>query len=380
VSDPLVSACLIVRDEAENLPRCLNSLRSLADQVVVVDTGSTDDTIAVARELGAEVCEEPWRDDFSLHRNQAIERAKGKWILIIDADEELQETDTGETRERLEADGLPDILLATLKLRYPGGRTVSLLAPRLLRRSAGIRYIHPVHEQLDVEDASALVSNLRLLHHGYADPAKIREKEHRNLRLAEAGADGSPHLLHCVVRSAFSLKEWDKAADAALRSLGRPRKQIAPPRWSSEPSSSSSILDDALASPPVLLLDLSPESCTIWDNLFPGTPLSIDMPPLLAEEVSALGAAAALRAGNDEAMDRLIGSGAAISPESPDVRLMAALAAVGKYLHTLRDGDSTSGQVYVRPPIFHHDAAVARRALEALLFVAQSDRNPGSGE
>jgi len=78
---------------------------------VVVDTGSTDDTVRIARDLGASVYEDSWRDDFSFHRNQAIERAHGRWLLTIDADEELIDTDVAETRQRLEADGLPDILL-----------------------------------------------------------------------------------------------------------------------------------------------------------------------------------------------------------------------------------------------------------------------------
>ena len=113
MGEPLVSACLIVKDEEESLARCLASLGPLVDEVVIIDTGSTDRTPEIARVCGARVFEEPWQDDFSLHRNQALEKATGRWLLVIDADEELFETDLGETRERLAADGLPDILMVS---------------------------------------------------------------------------------------------------------------------------------------------------------------------------------------------------------------------------------------------------------------------------
>ena len=77
-SDVLLSACMIVKDEEENLPRCLTSMLDLADEFVIIDTGSTDRTVEIARSFGARVYHEPWQNDFSLHRNQSLERATGK--------------------------------------------------------------------------------------------------------------------------------------------------------------------------------------------------------------------------------------------------------------------------------------------------------------
>src|SRR5262249_7770815 len=86
---PRLSVCLITRDEEAFLARCLNSIRSVADQIVVVDTGSQDRTIQIAQQFGAEVYHFPWCDDFAAARNTALEHATGDWVLILDADEEL---------------------------------------------------------------------------------------------------------------------------------------------------------------------------------------------------------------------------------------------------------------------------------------------------
>jgi tetratricopeptide (TPR) repeat protein len=84
-----LSLCMIVRDEADRIGDCLRSLRGLADETIVVDTGSTDATAAHARDCGARVLDFAWCDDFSAARNHAIDNAKGDWILVLDVDERL---------------------------------------------------------------------------------------------------------------------------------------------------------------------------------------------------------------------------------------------------------------------------------------------------
>jgi len=86
----LVSACMIVRDEERFLGNCLTSLRDLVDEVVIGDTGSTDKSPEIAREHGASVFDIPWKDNFAAARNAVIDRARGQWILAIDADERLR--------------------------------------------------------------------------------------------------------------------------------------------------------------------------------------------------------------------------------------------------------------------------------------------------
>jgi glycosyltransferase involved in cell wall biosynthesis len=85
-----LSAAIIVKDEADHLDACLTSLRGLVDEVVVVDTGSSDRSVAVAEQHGAVVAHEPWRDDFAAARNRSLDLATGNWILYVDADERVR--------------------------------------------------------------------------------------------------------------------------------------------------------------------------------------------------------------------------------------------------------------------------------------------------
>lgn len=98
----LVSVVLIARDEEEHLPRCLASVDELACEIILHDTGSTDRTMEIAREYGARVFQEAWTGDFSHHRNAALEQARGEILVVIDADEEIVDTDLAENRARLE--------------------------------------------------------------------------------------------------------------------------------------------------------------------------------------------------------------------------------------------------------------------------------------
>lgn len=84
-----VSACMMVRDEEVNLERCLSSIKNFADEIIIVDTGSKDKTVEIAKSFGARIFFHPWEFDFSKHRNQSISYATKDWILIIDADEEM---------------------------------------------------------------------------------------------------------------------------------------------------------------------------------------------------------------------------------------------------------------------------------------------------
>src|SRR5687767_8678861 len=86
-----LSLCMIVRNEAENLPQCLESVRSLVDEQIILDTGSTDDTVAIAQSLGATVAHFPWNGSFSDARNEALRHVTQDWVLVLDADETLVE-------------------------------------------------------------------------------------------------------------------------------------------------------------------------------------------------------------------------------------------------------------------------------------------------
>lgn len=88
-----ISLCMIMRNDEKVLARCLKSVRGLVNEIIIVDTGSTDKSISIATAYGVKVLLDPWQDDFARPRNVGIERAIGNWILIMDPDEIVLEKD-----------------------------------------------------------------------------------------------------------------------------------------------------------------------------------------------------------------------------------------------------------------------------------------------
>jgi glycosyltransferase involved in cell wall biosynthesis len=139
-----LSAAIIVRDEADRLDACLTSLHGLVDEIVVVDTGSTDRTIAVAEAHGALVAHEPWRGDFSTPRNRSLDLAGGDWILSIDADEQV-EGDFVATREFLAS---ADDCVACRVQFVPRVGWTPFREYRLWRNRPDIRFVGAIHESV----------------------------------------------------------------------------------------------------------------------------------------------------------------------------------------------------------------------------------------
>jgi glycosyltransferase involved in cell wall biosynthesis len=172
-----LSVAIITFNEADNLARTLASVR-FADEIVVVDSGSTDRTVEIARSFGAKVFSEDWKG-FALQKNSAIDHCAGTWVLSLDADEELTEELQAEIRAMLETDGemMPPVDGYRLRLRHVflgrwmryGGYYPDMKL-RLFRRltSAGIAHFtdRPVHESVAV---AGRVETMKkdFLHHGY---------------------------------------------------------------------------------------------------------------------------------------------------------------------------------------------------------------------
>ncbi len=190
----LLTAALIVRDEERNLGACLSSLGQVVDEVVVVDTGSTDDSVAVARSHGAHVHREPWSGDFSRARNVALDRAAGDWILYIDADERLRPVARASV-EGLLADPDP---VAFRMLLHPFRHSTPYREYRLWRSDPRIRFRGVIHEkvmpaihEVAAADGRAIGDcDLALDHVGYdGDQAR---KHRRNLPLLRAQLAAEP--------------------------------------------------------------------------------------------------------------------------------------------------------------------------------------------
>ena len=194
-----LSVCLIVKNEEHFLAQCLKSIQGLAEQIVVVDTGSTDRTVEIAKELGAEVHHFAWCDDFSAARNAALEHATGDWVLMLDADEELP---AGQ-HARLHADMKhADVIAIRLPLVDQGREAHGQhCVPRLFRNAPGVYFYSRVHEQVfpslvrcgRVWGLRTAIGTAELLHHGYASEViKDRDKVERNLRLLRLAVEEYP--------------------------------------------------------------------------------------------------------------------------------------------------------------------------------------------
>ena len=143
----MLSLSMIVRNEAERLERCLGSVAGFVDEMVLLDTGSTDATIAIAEACGAVVHQLPWPGDFAPARNAALQHVRGDWVLVLDADEWL----LPEAREPLrQLMAQPDLLLINL-LREERGSAQSPYSnvSRLFRRHPAIHWSRPYHSMVD---------------------------------------------------------------------------------------------------------------------------------------------------------------------------------------------------------------------------------------
>ncbi|MGQ9603132.1 MAG: tetratricopeptide repeat protein [bacterium] len=183
-----LSVCMIVKNESRNLPTAIESVRSIADEIVVVDTGSTDESPEVARRLGARVIEHPWNGDFSSARNAAIDEARFEWILFLDADETVDKTSYEEIRNAINGDADAYFVSIESRVRAKTGKIFVNTFPRLFRRIDGVRFEGRVHEQIlpSLERCGARVkaSTIMINHSGYDLPKeKLEAKLKRNLEL-----------------------------------------------------------------------------------------------------------------------------------------------------------------------------------------------------
>ena len=197
---PTLSLCMIVRNEEARLGTCLESVADLADEIVVVDTGSTDATVAVAEQYGVRIGTFAWCDDFSAARNVSIEMAKGDWILWLDADDVLPP----EYHEKIRALLRPEKDKAYFfVLDSQGYEPVSCLQARLFPNLPGARFEYPVHEQISPSlirlGVGFEATDVRVVHTGYTTPEVVREKQERYLRILERWLETHPEAY--IVRS-----------------------------------------------------------------------------------------------------------------------------------------------------------------------------------
>ncbi len=239
---PRLSIFVIAKNEERFLGQCLTSLNGLADQLVVLDTGSTDRTVAIAQEHGAEVHHAAWEDDFSAARNAALAHCTGDWVMFLDADEELPPVEHAKLRADLQTAG---VLALRVRLQNAGLEEDGCChVPRVWRNAPGLFFYGRVHEQVfpsvlvkcEAWHMETRLGTATLRHHGY-DPevVKDRNKVARNLALLRRAVQempGEPNLAMNLglelVRSG-QLREGLEHYELAFRQLAElPKHDIVP--------------------------------------------------------------------------------------------------------------------------------------------------------
>ena len=188
----MLSLSMIVRDEAAQIEACLRSMQGFADELVVVDTGSTDNTVALAQAMGAQVEQIEWPGDFAPARNQALQWVNGDWVLVLDADERLRPEAMAPLRALM---AQPDVLVINL-LRHERGAVQSPYSnvSRLFRRHPAIRWSRAYHSMVDDSVAELLQQESHwriadcpepaLLHDGYRPELLAQGNKPERLRQA----------------------------------------------------------------------------------------------------------------------------------------------------------------------------------------------------
>jgi tetratricopeptide (TPR) repeat protein len=195
-----LSLCMIVRDEEQMLPRCLAAVASAVDEIVIVDTGSTDATVEIAKSFGAKVIEFPWTGSFSEARNVSFEAATGDWVMYLDADEVLVSDDVEQLRALTGRTWREAFYL--VETSYTGelevGGAMVNNALRVFRNRPEYRFKDRLHEQIAHTLPTYIPGRVeqtpvRVTHYGYLGSVRdAKEKSQRNVELLRAQAAESP--------------------------------------------------------------------------------------------------------------------------------------------------------------------------------------------
>src|SRR5579875_2423548 len=214
-----ISLTMIVKNEAATLGRCLGSVRDLVDEIIVVDTGSCDNTKDIARQYEAKVFDFPWCDNFASARNESIRHATGQWLLWLDADEYFDDANRAKLRQ-LRTNLGDDNTAYVLQQRSAAANGSATLVGqvRLFRNHSNIRWEYRVHEQIlpSLRKAGHAVRNSGIFieHSGYLDPALRRQKLERNLRLLHLDLAERPNDPFTLFNLGWAYADLGRIAEA----------------------------------------------------------------------------------------------------------------------------------------------------------------------
>jgi tetratricopeptide (TPR) repeat protein len=174
---------MIVKNEAQNLLRCLHSVQSVVDEMIIVDTGSSDETIALAHSFNAQVHHFNWNNDFAAARNASLQPATGDWILVLDADEVLHSDSIPTLKQAIQQENC--LVVNLVRQEIGAMQSPYSLVSRLFRRHPELRFQRPYHAMID-DSVTVLLQrepdwriinlpNVAILHYGY-EPGMIASR------------------------------------------------------------------------------------------------------------------------------------------------------------------------------------------------------------
>lgn len=238
-----LSLCMIVKNEENWLDQCLSSIKKVADEIIIVDTGSTDRTKEIATRYNASIYDFTWTESFAEARNFGIDKASGNWILWLDADEELELQNETEFQEVLEAQE-KDVWMISL-VNYYGtpppnlNRAYLFSSYRLFRNHKGIQFVGNIHEHLNLQFDSwhgppEILPGVKIHHYGYMDMlVESKEKQKRNLYLLQKEKkhpDYNPWIDYHIASEYYRAKQYPEAFyQVNLSILGFLAKNKVPP-------------------------------------------------------------------------------------------------------------------------------------------------------
>ncbi|WP_053240981.1 glycosyltransferase family 2 protein [Clostridium sp. DMHC 10] len=196
-----ISLCMIVKNEEKYIKMCLENAMKLADEAIIVDTGSTDKTKKIIGEFNnsnIKLIDYKWEDDFSKARNISIEAAKGDWILMLDADEKLL-CNVDKVRNILEKAKSESYRIPLYNILNTSNVVYSSVYLKLFKNNRGYKYFGRIHEQLNVKDdqinGNGIDSSIaQIIHYGYlGNVIKDREKAKRNLKILRKQLKDNPN-------------------------------------------------------------------------------------------------------------------------------------------------------------------------------------------
>lgn len=230
---PTVSLCMIVKNEENLILSCLESVKHLMDEVVVVDTGSVDRTAELAAAAGARVFNFTWTGDFSLARNFALKQAVSDWVMVLDADEVLEPVGAEKFNRLLCVEGVEGYFLHVKSYLGAGQEAAWDRAVRLFKNNPSYRFTGVIHEQvapsiLNANGGAGLATApLVISHYGYLD-AQVAKKDKysRNKLIINKGLKsrpGDPFLLYCLAVEHYQRDEVGEGLACLEKALGQMR-------------------------------------------------------------------------------------------------------------------------------------------------------------